>query len=197
MRKFVLLLLFIASTDKLFAQKFYLSNSSYIKFFSEEILEDISATNQKSIAIIDFEKQEIAVKIPMRSFVFPNKLMQEHFNETYLESSQYPYATFKGFFNKKIDLSQSVSTSLSVNGTLTMHGVSKMEILQGKIIVDAKAKSVIIESDFTVKLEDYQVKIPKLMVYKIAEKISVHSQFSLKPIMGRNNSSSLADGTFY
>ena len=89
--------------QSLFAQSFYLSNSSHIKFFSEAMLENISANNKKANAVIDFEKQEIAVKIPMRDFVFPVKLMQEHFNENYMESSKFPYATFKGFFSKKFE----------------------------------------------------------------------------------------------
>ena len=154
-------------------------------------MENISATNQKANAVIDFEKQEIAIKIPMRDFVFPVKLMQEHFNENYVESSQFPYATFKGFFSKKIDLSQSRKTSLSVSGTMTIHGVSKMQIIQGIITVDTPRKSVIIESDFKVRLEDYNISVPTVVIYKIAESLSVNAQFSLSPmIQGRNQISS-------
>jgi polyisoprenoid-binding protein YceI len=197
MRKFVLLLVIIVWAESISAQRFYLSNSSHVKFFSENILENITATNQKSIALIDLEKQEIAVKIPIKDFAFVIKKMEEHFKEDYLESNLFPYATFKGFFSKKIDLSQSGSFFLSVNGTTTIHGVSKMEILQGKVVVDAQTKSLVMESDFTIKLDDYNIKVPSIMLYKIAEKVSVHSQFSLKPITGKNQITSLANGTVY
>ena len=191
MKKTILLLPFLLLVQSLAAQRFYLSNSSQIKFFSEAMMENISAINQKANAVIDFEKQEIAIKIPMRDFVFPVKLMQEHFNENYVESSQFPYATFKGFFSKKIDLSQSRRTSLSVSGTMTIHGVSKMQILQGIITVDTPHKSVIIESDFKVRLEDYNISVPTVVIYKIAESLSVNAQFSLSPmIQGRNQISS-------
>ena len=191
MKKTILLLPFLLLAQSLVAQRFYLSNSSQIKFFSEAMMENISAINQKANAVIDFEKQEIAIKIPMRDFVFPVKLMQEHFNENYVESSQFPYATFKGFFSKKIDLSQSRRTSLSVSGTMTIHGVSKMQILQGIITVDTPHKSVIIESDFKVRLEDYNISVPTVVIYKIAESLSVNAQFSLSPmIQGRNQISS-------
>lgn len=182
MKKTILLLSLLLLVQSLLAQKFYLSNSSKIKFFSEATLENISAINQKATAIIDFEKQEFAVKIPMRNFIFPVKLMQEHFNENYVESGQFPYATFKGFFNKKVDLSQSTNASLSVSGTMTIHGVSKMEIIQGRITVDVPYKSVILESDFKIKLEDYNIKVPTVVFYKIAEKISVNAQFILSPL---------------
>lgn len=187
MKKIVLLTSLLMLAQSLFAQSFYLSNSSHIKFFSEAMLENISANNKKANAVIDFEKQEIAVKIPMRDFVFPVKLMQEHFNENYMESSKFPYATFKGFFSKKFDLSKSQKTFFSVSGTMTIHGVSKMEIVQGIISIDAPHKSIIIESDFNVKLEDYNISVPKVVIYKIAESIAVNAQFSLFPmISGRN-----------
>lgn len=187
MKKSILLFLLLLSVQNLFAQRFYLSNSSQIKFFSEAMLENISANNQRANAVIDFEKQEIAVKIPMRDFIFPVKLMQEHFNENYVESSKFPYATFKGFFSKKIDLSQSRKTSFSVSGTMTIHGVSKMEIIQGKITVDTPHKSIIIEADFNVKLDDYNIGVPTVVMYKIAENMSVNAQFSLSPMLQVKN----------
>lgn len=191
MKKIILLFTLILLVQSLVAQRFYLSNNSSVKFFSEAKMENISAINQKANAVIDFEKQEIAVKIPMRDFVFPVKLMQEHFNENYVESGQFPYATFKGFFSKKIDLSQSTNTSLSVSGTMTIHGISKMEIIQGRITIDAPHKSVILESNFNVKLEDYNIKVPTIVIYKIAEKISVNAQFMLSPVIqGRSPISS-------
>jgi len=191
MKKIILFFPLLLLVQSLVAQRFYLSNNSYIKFFSEAKLENISAINQKANAVIDFEKQEIAVKIPMRDFVFPLKLMQEHFNENYVESSQFPYATFKGFFSKKIDLSQSTNTSLSVSGTMTIHGVSKMEIIQGRITIDVPHKSVMLEANFNVKLEDYSIKVPTIVIYKIAEKISVNAQFALSPIIqGKNPTTS-------
>ena len=181
MKKYILIIILSCLGETLLAQRFYVSNNSAIKFFSKTPLEDITAMNKKSVAIIDVEKQEIAVKIPIRDFVFPLKLMQEHFNENYFESDKFPYATFKGFFNKKLDLSQSTNTSLSVTGTMMIHGVSKMIILQGNIAVDSPNKSITLNTDFKVKLEDYNIKVPTVVLLKIAEEISVNAQFILIP----------------
>ena len=88
---------------------------------------------------------------------------------------------------KKIDLSQSRKTSFSVSGTMTIHGVSKMEIIQGKITVDTPHKSIIIEADFNVKLDDYNIGVPTVVMYKIAENMSVNAQFSLSPMLQVKN----------
>ena len=181
MKKYILIITLSCMSETLLAQRFYISNNSAIKFFSKTPFEDITANNKKSVAIIDVEKQEVAVKIPIRDFVFPLKLMQEHFNENYLESDKFPYATFKGFFSKKIDLSQRTNTSLTVTGTMTIHGVSKMTILQGNIAVDPPNKSITFDTDFRVKLEDYNIKVPTVVLLKIAEEISTNAQFILIP----------------
>jgi hypothetical protein len=166
----------------LVAQYFYLSKKSELKIFSEAPLENIAATNTEGIAIVDLQKQEIAIKIPMKAFIFPNKLMQQHFNETYLESSKYPFAVFKGTINKKIDLTLPSNTNTSISGIMSIHGVDKMEIIEGRIMVNPQANTVRLESKFTLTLADYHIKVPTVVLYKIAPVIEVNGYFNLLPM---------------
>ena len=93
-RSFLMLLLGLVSYSA-YAQ-IYRSYDTFTSFFSEARLEDIKADNKEGIAIFNAETGELAFSVPIKGFQFRKSLMQEHFNENYMESHKYPNATFKG-----------------------------------------------------------------------------------------------------
>ena len=105
--------------------------------------------------------------------------MQQHFNETYLESEKFPYATFKGTINELINFSNSGSYDLSASGTLNIHGVDQKRTLRGKLIIDEN--NLKLDARFDVLLIDHKIDIPKLVFKKIAEKIAVTASFNYIP----------------
>src|SRR5690606_25497663 len=102
-------------------------------FFSETPAENISAVNKKVQAILKPETNEIAVRMKMTEFVFPNKLMQEHFNENYMESSKYPVGSFSGKINQQIDYSKDGTYDVSAEGSFSVHGVIQNRKLTGTL----------------------------------------------------------------
>ena len=166
-------IVFLFSTTHLFAQQ-YLSNNGEISFFSNAPMEDISAQNNKVSAIYDSDTKELVFQLNIIDFVFPNSLMQEHFNENYLESDIYPKSTFTG----KI-INQDVAQT-TVEGDLTIHGKTNKVKVEGDL--NQENNTVNISSNFTVRLEDYDIKIPKLVMFKIAEMIDVKVTIELKEI---------------
>lgn len=164
-----------------YGQTLYFTQSSFIRFFSEAPLENISATNVSGNAVIDFDKREIAVKIPINKFIFRNKLMQSHFNENYLESTLYPYAIFKGVLDKNVDLNTSATIPVIASGTMNLHGVNKMVTIEGNIVVDSPHKVINLDATFNMKLEDYGIRVPSVVMYKIAENVEVNTQFMMIP----------------
>ena len=96
-------------------------------FFSEAPLEDIEATNKKAIGAIDMKKGTVAVSMLIKNFHFDKSLMEEHFNENYLESEKYPKASFKGTIRdfSSIDFSTSGTYTAIAEGELDIHGISK------------------------------------------------------------------------
>lgn len=195
MKKFILLIF-------LFAQSYWgigqllRSKESKITFFSEALLENITATSTKAKAVVDIEHKEIAVKINMTSFEFPNKLMQEHFNENYLESDKYPQATFTGNLTKVLNWSTPFNTTASISGVLTIHGVSKMEIIEGKIINDPNRNTVIFESSFPITVKDFNIKVPTLVFTKIAEVVNVKIYVKLEAVSTINKTENTKKTSF-
>tara|TARA_B100001250_G_scaffold77103_2_gene63221 strand:+ start:1619 stop:2140 length:522 start_codon:yes stop_codon:yes gene_type:complete len=167
---FILLLLF---NIQLHAQRF-MGNNGEISFFSEAPMEDIAAVNKKVSAVFDAGTKDLVFRLKITDFVFPKALMQEHFNENYLESDVYPTSTFVG----KVLANKDGGTT--VKGDLKIHGKTNQIIVEGSLI--RKKDLVNIYADFAINLEDYNISIPKIVMYKIAEKIDIKVNIELKEI---------------
>jgi hypothetical protein len=159
-----------------FAQSdIYSTKEGSITFFSSAPLEDIEAKNSKAISLLNTRNNEIAVRVPIKQFQFRNKLMQEHFNENYMESEKYPHATFKGKINETIDFQKSGTYQVTSTGILNIHGVNQQRTLKGKLIINGSGMTL--DTQFDVLLVDHKIRIPKIVFNKIAEKIAVTTRF--------------------
>lgn len=150
--------------------------SGELSFFSSTPVEDISAKSKTAQSALNLSSKEIAVKAIIKDFTFPKSLMQEHFNENYLESEKYPNATFKGKINEAIDFSKSGTYNVTATGKLSIHGVEKDKTIDGVFKVDGNKISL--DASFEVLLEDYKIERPQLVMMKIAEKIAVKGKFA-------------------
>ena len=167
--RILLFLLFLLNYD-CFSQNF-ISKTGEITFFSYAPIEDIKAINKKVSAAFNSQTNDIVFKLEITDFNFKKKLMQEHFNENYLESDIYPKSKFIG---RVVNIMDEQAT---VSGDLTIHGITNRINVVGSFI---KSKnSVLINSQFIVKLKDYNIKIPKIVMYKIAEEIEVKVNIEL------------------
>jgi polyisoprenoid-binding protein YceI len=154
----------------------YMAQNGEVSFFSKTPLEDIDALNKQVGSIINTANNEVAVQMRVTNFVFPNKLMQEHFNENYLESDKFPSATFKGKIREVVDLKVPGTYSVTAVGTATIHGVTNPIEIKGNIV--SKGDQLILSCQFDIKLVDYKIDIPKIVFAKIAEVIRVSSKIN-------------------
>lgn len=159
------------------AQRYTLEDSK-VHFFSSAPMEDIEANNKNCKGVIDIKTNAFSFRIPIKSFVFPSSLMQQHFNENYMESEKYPNATFKGNIEGNYDLKTDGTYNVVAVGDLEIHGKKQARKIPSQIIV--KNGKASIKSTFDVKLEDHDVEIPSIMFQKIAETIKVDMNSDLK-----------------
>jgi polyisoprenoid-binding protein YceI len=160
------------------AQKF-ITKTGYIKFYSDSPLEKIEAHNRQVNSVLDIATGGFAFKVLMKSFEFEKALMQEHFNENYVESDKFPSATFVGKVTNiaDINISKDGVYNANVEGKLTMHGVTKdikekgtFETKQGKL--SGKAK-------FNIIIADYKITIPGNVGNNISKTIEVTVDITL------------------
>ncbi len=173
-----LLLLFILFFNQqlIFSQQFY-TDKGVTKFDgSKAAFEPIKANNNNTVSIIDSFTGQIAAVILISDFDFRLGLMQEHFNENYLESNVYPKSTFEGQiknFSLK-ELNQDFK-EYEIKGVLTIKGVNNDITTKAKIRkIDEKIE---LSSGFSVMLSDYKVKIPKIVFKKIDEEVKINLNF--------------------
>jgi polyisoprenoid-binding protein YceI len=175
----ILSVFFILSLHASAQNQLYSIKTSEFSFFSKALMEDIEANNTKASSIINTANRELVVRIPIAQFQFRNRLMQQHFNENYLESEKFPYATFKGKINEMINLSKSGVYEVSASGTLNIHGVDQERTIKGKLIIAENTLNL--DTKFDVMLIDHKIDIPKLVFKKIAEKIAVTASINYIP----------------
>ncbi len=152
-------------------QTIYISHNVKFDLFSTAPIEDIKAESRTGVSALDIASRSVYFKVEIRSFEFEKSLMQEHFNEDYLESNKYPYAEFRGNIKDNIDLYKNGTYPVLIQGNLTLHNVTRSYTVKAELkIQDGK---IMASSSFPVKLVDHQIKIPKLVVKNIAEIIQV------------------------
>ncbi len=175
--RIILLLCLFGVSSLTQAQKFQ-SDESFVKFFSSAPLEDIEAVNRTARSIIDLGTGDLVYSVKIKDFQFEKSLMQEHFNENYLESDKYPTSTFSGKI-KDWD-GQKGEQEVTVLGKLLVHGVTREVAITGKINYDGD--HIKIDAVFPVLLKNYKVKIPKAVFYNIAEQVEVTVKFEYSKI---------------
>ena len=170
MKKTLTILALCVFALQLSAQK-YLTREGFIKFYGSTPLENIEAKSNQASSVIDASDGAIVFQVLLNSFAFEKALMQEHFNENYVESEKYPKAVFKGKLDGDVDFSKSGKYEVNVAGTMSLHGVDNQINVPAVVIVE---KDVVkLSSEFKMVPEDYNIEIPSAVRDKIAKEIEV------------------------
>jgi polyisoprenoid-binding protein YceI len=172
MKKIIIAAILLCSVSAAHAQK-YMTRTGKVTFFSSTPLENIEAFNNETASVLDAGTGDFVFQVPIKSFKFEKSLMQEHFNENYMESGKYPKAEYKGKVTdiKNVNFDKNGTYNVTSKGKMTIHGVTNDVELPATVTV--KDKTVTINSKFNVKPKDYSIDIPGVVENKIAKEIEV------------------------
>ena len=177
MKRFFLIIALIFCVSKITSQQLYTNKGETIFDGSKESFEPIKATNNSSVSIIDTDNGNIAALIYVKDFDFRLGLMQEHFNENYMESNKFPKSTFEGViqnFNfKKLENNY---TNFIIEGEIEIKGVKKNISTVARI--KKTDNGIDLNTSFNIKLSDFKIKIPRLVFKKIDENVVVNLNYS-------------------
>ena len=193
MKKLLLALLITFCSNDFSAQIYKAKDgTTQITFFSEAPLENIEAVNKGAIIVLNSTTNDLQVRVSIQNFKFKNSLMEEHFNENYMETDKkgpndvngtatYPNrnAIFKGKINEKIDYAQDGEHKVTVTGKMELHGVSKDVTLEGTIT--KTGSDIVLLCKFKIYVTDYNIKVPSMYVKNIAETVDVTVNSTLEP----------------
>jgi hypothetical protein len=176
--KLPLLTLFLLGALSVNAQK-YITKNGNVKFeASVPSFEEVAAESKSTSAVFETSTGDFAALTLVKGFRFKVALMEEHFNENYVESDKYPKASFKGKVDD-FDASQvtTAEKTVTITGDLTLHGKTKRVSSTAKISKSGAAYKI--SGSFSVKPEDFGIEIPKIVSKKVADKVSVDYNFLL------------------
>jgi len=172
LKHFFALSFLFSSLASLAQNNLYQVKTSEVTFSSNAPLELIEASSSQLKGVVDTTRSEFAFKIFITSFKgFNNPLQREHFNENYMETTQFPVATYSGKIIENINYARDGTYTVRTKGKMTIHGITRERIIMAEItILNGKMK---IKGGFTVLLSDYGIKIPKIVGNNLAKEIKV------------------------
>jgi hypothetical protein len=164
------------------AQDRFFTKSGKISFYSKAPLEDIEATHRGVSCVLDTKSGAVQFAVLMKGFEFRKALMQEHFNESYVESDKYPKAGFNGQIvnNSSVNYTKDGVYPATVKGKLTIHGETKEVETQGKL--ELKQGKMQLNAEFNIVLSDYKISIPSLVKDKVSQNIRITVDCLLEPL---------------
>lgn len=180
--KNLIVIVLMLSAQLAIGQK-YFSKSAKISFHSDAPMEKIEATNGTASTVLDAATGNIEWAVLIQGFKFEKALMQDHFNENYMESGKYPKAKFKGKIDNisSVNFEKDGTYNVYVSGQMEIHGVTKPVSASGVITV--KGGIISADSKFSVAVADYGIEIPKVVADNIAKTvdINVHADYQAMP----------------
>ena len=157
----------------------WMTRNGNVDFFSATFAENIEAKNEMASGILATDGQ-FAFRVPILGFRFEKALMEEHFNENYLESTKFPNGSFEGsIVNWNMELNDGAWHEVVARGELTIHGIAIPREIPSKIQWNGEAWQI--QSEFLIATADHEIPIPKMVRKKIAEEIAVEVNLSLSP----------------
>jgi hypothetical protein len=184
MKKIICLLIVVFLTGIVSAQDKYFTKTGKINFdaTSPGSPEQVEGIHKSTLCVLDTKTGNLQFSVTMKGFEFERALMQEHFNENYVESDQFPKSEFKGMIsnNSSVNYTTNGDYTVSVKGKLTMHGITKDVEANGKLVV--KNGKIAATSVFTVLLADYKITIPGLVADKVSKSAKIVVNCLLDPL---------------
>ena len=158
----------------------FLTKQGKIHFFSKTKVEVIEAANKTANAVIYASSGKVEWGVTIKGFRFEKALMEQHFNENYMESEKFPKATFKGKINdlSSVNFAKDGTYNTSATGDMTIHGVTKQMTVPGQIIV--KGGSVQVKSKFDVYYDDFKIEIPGVVRENFTKSMAVDLDATLE-----------------
>jgi YceI-like domain. len=184
MKRLFLLVFFLNIVIALNAQK-YMTKNGFIGFYSHTPMEDIKADNNQVVGALDISTGEMVFQALIKSFHFDRALMEEHFNENYMESDKFPKSVFKGKITNlaSVDFSKNGTYEVTVEGDLTIHDVTNK--ISSKGTVEVVSGGINANSKFKIVPEDYKIIIPGVVRDKFDKTMEVTVTMKYAPIANK------------
>jgi hypothetical protein len=181
MKRLILSVIILCMVTSANSQKLMTKNG-FISFFGHTPMEDIKADNNQVAGVLDISNGDMVFQVLIKSFHFDRALMEEHFNENYMESDKFPKAIFKGKITNlsSVNFTKNGTYNVTVEGDLTIRDATNKISTKGT--VEVLAGGINANSKFLISPEDYKINIPGVVREKIAKTLEVTVTMKYSPL---------------
>lgn len=160
----------------------YLTKNGKMSFFSSTGIEDITAENNKVSSVLDSKTGKIVIEVLIKSFRFKKPLMEEHFNENYMESTKYPKSKFDGKIDNlsAVNFSKDGTYKTTISGNLTIK--DKTNPIKTDATITVKGGKLNGNTKFKIVLADYNITIPSVVKDKIKKEMEITADLDYEPM---------------
>jgi hypothetical protein len=175
MKKILISMVCLVFSTIAFSQKM-ITRSGEIKFDAtvSGALDSVIGTSNTVSSIFDKTTGDFVVQGLVKSFKFKSPLMEEHFNENYMESDKLPKTSFKG----KVVGYDGKTGTYDVEGDLTIHGVTNK--VKTKVTISNNGGKLALAASFVVKLSDYKLDVPTMAKKTLSETAKILIKLELE-----------------
>jgi hypothetical protein len=177
MKKIILLVSIIALALQLAHSQKYITKTGVIDIYSATSLFTIEGKNQSVGSIIDASNGQVAASAMITAFKFKEALLEEHFNENYMESHKFPKAQFKGQITNwsSVNIAKDGTYAITLEGDLTIHGETRPIKTQGTLVISSgKIKAT---TEFVVSLANFKIKVEENYKDRINDEVKLTINF--------------------
>jgi polyisoprenoid-binding protein YceI len=173
---FLLSIVFAVSAQK------YMTKNGYIGFSSQTPMENIKGDNNQVAGVLDTSNGEMVFQALIKSFHFDRALLEEHFNENYMESDKFPKSSFKGKITNlsSVNFLKNGTYDVTVEGDLTIHDVTNKISTKGTI--EVVTGGINANSKLNIIPEDYKINIPGIVRDKVNKNLEVTVTMKYAPL---------------
>jgi len=167
-----------------------LSKNNQVVFFSKSTLKDFEVRTAKMDGYVYWDGEDsppeaaqlknskIYFEVQLNTLDAGNSMFNRHMKEDYLETEKFPYATYEASITR-IEQNPDSSYSVYTTGQFSIHGVAHKVNIIGT--AKPKGNDFNITCDFSVKMSDHNIDLPKMLIFSADEDIDVSLDFYIKP----------------
>lgn len=181
MKRLIFSVIILSLVTSVNAQKFMTKNG-FISFYGHTPMEDIKADNNQVASVLDISTGDLVFQVLIKSFHFDRALMEEHFNENYMESDKFPKATFKGKITnlQSVNFTKNGTYDVTVEGDITIRDATNK--ISAKGTIEVITGGINANSKFLISPEDFKINIPGVVREKIAKNLEVTVTIKYSPL---------------
>ena len=151
------------------------SNSSFIKYSGNHFLHNWDAQNDEISGLLNIENgtiDNVGVIAKVKDFNSGNSSLDSNAMRV-VEALKYPNVIFRS------SLIEQNNDRVYLEGVLEFHGIKQNLKVEGKI--ESLEDQIKINMDFIIKLSDFEIKRPSLLLRKVEDEILVEINLNFDP----------------